>query len=293
MQLNRQQGFSLLEVALAIVLLGLTVVWLLGPGAWEHSQSEHEKGRRQVEMARDFLRHYLKINHFLPCPDTDGDGLENRDGNDNSRFCSASQGRFPYREVGLPRNAGYDRLFYAVLPGAADPSAGQNNVHDVCQAASVFGRSGNGVMTNLYQNPDSLQYFCGYAECAASLVSSAACTPILTPAKDPRKVFTLQPHLNSPPYFHMFTPPVGSWSVAGMLKIYDPHQLNTATDDELLEEMAVAVILHCPDGVCMAENTDGDVKYYFPRSDHAMGADQLRWINLYEAKRIMIDAGIY
>lgn len=78
-----------------------------------------------------------------------------------------------------------------------------------------------------------------------------------------------------------------------MLKIYDPHQLNTVADDELLEEMAVAVVMYCPDGACMAENTDGDVKYYFPQAERDLDADQLRWINLYEAKRIMIDAGIY
>ena len=64
--------------------------------------------------------------HYLPCPDTDGDGTENRNVNDCSSFSGTiSSGFLPWVDLGVaPQDAWGNRLRYAVVKTLADKTTG-------------------------------------------------------------------------------------------------------------------------------------------------------------------------
>jgi prepilin-type N-terminal cleavage/methylation domain-containing protein len=63
----------------------------------------------------------LSTRHYLPCPDTDGDGRENRTGS----ACTSPYGLFPWVDLGTAaQDAWGNRLYYSVTPWYADSSIG-------------------------------------------------------------------------------------------------------------------------------------------------------------------------
>ncbi|MGI9306813.1 MAG: type II secretion system protein [Gammaproteobacteria bacterium] len=137
----KQRGYTLVEIMLALVVLGI----LLG-GALVPLQARYEAGNRAeaeeyMHNARESVVGYAVANQtkglaqvlggigilydlpagrpYLPCPDIDGDGLENRrplekpgnanyvlaDGDlRNYGACEEQKGLLPWRTLGLPEN---------------------------------------------------------------------------------------------------------------------------------------------------------------------------------------------
>lgn len=108
--LPRQRGFSLVELSVVLVVLGLVTLLLvrfLGTAAEERS----EVARRDLlTRADDALMAFAMINSRLPCPARDGNGVED---------CAGGQvGQLPYRTLGLP-DANARRIRYGVLRRAS------------------------------------------------------------------------------------------------------------------------------------------------------------------------------
>ncbi|NKN32379.1 type II secretion system protein [Marichromatium bheemlicum] len=106
----QQQGFSLFEMAVALVVSGLTFFAMppLLQGLAELNQAQSPAGHQQ--QVRQALVGHLVSHDRLPCPDLDADGRED---------CGtgASQGGVPWRSLGLthpPRNPSGFELTYAV-----------------------------------------------------------------------------------------------------------------------------------------------------------------------------------
>ena len=60
---------------------------------------------------------------YLPCPDTDGSGVENRPVTPGA--CSQTRGYFPWRDLGTAsQDAWGNRILYAVTPDMADSTKG-------------------------------------------------------------------------------------------------------------------------------------------------------------------------
>lgn len=102
----RQRGFSLLELAMVLVVLGLVtllVVQFLGAA----SRERHEVASRDLlTRADDALLAYAMVNSRLPCPASNGSGNED---------CSSNQiGQLPYKTLGLP-DANARKIRYGVL----------------------------------------------------------------------------------------------------------------------------------------------------------------------------------
>ncbi len=140
-----QQGFTLVEIAIVLVIIGVLAAGaLLGIGEFRSVQSVKE-GAQKVENIKKQLLTFGQINKFLPCPDTNFDGFEDRNGTGVGRPCSSNVGTTPYVDLGLQREDVEDAwgnfIRYAVNQDADDPI----RVCDKRESASYFCNSGFGV----------------------------------------------------------------------------------------------------------------------------------------------------
>ncbi|CAM5448803.1 hypothetical protein TMEC54S_03352 [Thauera mechernichensis] len=94
---SRSRGLTLIEVSLVIVVLGFIALLLaeLLPGFKRAAM--HKDSIYALQTAQTAMRGFILINGRLPCPDSNGDGMEDRaaDG------CTQLTGVLPYRSLGL------------------------------------------------------------------------------------------------------------------------------------------------------------------------------------------------
>ncbi|UQB41643.1 hypothetical protein JX580_08145 [Thiomicrospira microaerophila] len=135
------KGFTLLEIALIIAILGIVMVGvLLGIGGVRESAKYVEDQQKLADIKSALLR-FVTINGYLPCPDTSDPiteaaevGFENR-GGDNQ--CQATSGTLPFIDLGTHRFNAYNQAFsYHINQQATDETL----IGDANQSASYFGR---------------------------------------------------------------------------------------------------------------------------------------------------------
>jgi hypothetical protein len=109
--LKKINGFSLIGLSIVLAIVGVLAI---GSVSLYSEQRIHvnwmESGTKLTAMKAALLKH-AKQNKFLPCPDTDLDGFENR----VSGVCSAYEGSLPYVNLGLSKADVQDAWGYAVL----------------------------------------------------------------------------------------------------------------------------------------------------------------------------------
>ncbi|MCQ4241642.1 type II secretion system protein [Stutzerimonas stutzeri] len=113
MKVHRQSGFSLLEMALSLAVLGflfaMVPMALSVLGSAQSASPSLDRKKLAVNSAVGFIVQHDR----LPCPDANGDGYED---------CNGSRsGRFPWRTAGLGQQLVNDRGFpfqYAVYQHA-------------------------------------------------------------------------------------------------------------------------------------------------------------------------------
>ncbi|MBA1264288.1 prepilin-type N-terminal cleavage/methylation domain-containing protein [Stutzerimonas stutzeri] len=93
-QTRHCRGFSLLELAAVLALLSGLVFALLYKTSDVSIQTALQSTDSALKAADEQLRQFAAWNGRLPCPDTDGDGLENCNG-------STQKGDLPYRTLKL------------------------------------------------------------------------------------------------------------------------------------------------------------------------------------------------
>jgi prepilin-type N-terminal cleavage/methylation domain-containing protein len=70
-----ERGFTLVEIAVVVLVLGLLLASLLGPLSVRIEQQEIRKTSNQLEEIKEALYGYAMVNGALPCPDGNGDGM--------------------------------------------------------------------------------------------------------------------------------------------------------------------------------------------------------------------------
>ena len=75
---NAQRGFTLAELAISMIIIALLIGGLLGPIGRQVDQSNVNATQRQLDDIKESLLGYAVVFRRLPCPDLDGDGIENR-----------------------------------------------------------------------------------------------------------------------------------------------------------------------------------------------------------------------
>lgn len=109
-RLRTQHGFSLLELAIALVVLGLMAGWLMTPLRVQRSLLAYQETERRMQSGYQALLGHAMIHHYLPCPDTDQppDGWENVLTNQS---CTSDEGILPWQQLGVAATDAWGRFF--------------------------------------------------------------------------------------------------------------------------------------------------------------------------------------
>ncbi|GJI97122.1 prepilin-type N-terminal cleavage/methylation domain-containing protein [Duganella caerulea] len=123
MKKHRQSGFTLVEIAIVLVIVGLMIGGLLTPLSMQLEQRKITETQKTMEDAREALTGFALRNGYLPCPAISAsNGLEARDGN----RCAGDRrsGYLPWATLGLGKLDGWNHLFrYSVTPAFSDSGA--------------------------------------------------------------------------------------------------------------------------------------------------------------------------
>ncbi len=220
----KQQGFSLIEIALTILLISILLAGSLTlTGAFR----DLDKREQVVEQLADIskaMNMYLAVNKHLPCPDIDGDGREDRH---LTGHCNRDMGGLPYVDLAVARRDAWGNPFAYQVNTNAD-TATYSYITDICEPASVFAKTGSLTIPAGFEYcPASATYFCdgGCADaCGVNCV-----------IRDPR-----QP--NTPPFFHFVTQPIGAGinfdqnDNKGSLRL-------VSADDQIIANSIVAMVI--------------------------------------------------
>jgi prepilin-type N-terminal cleavage/methylation domain-containing protein len=111
-----QRGFSLVELAIVLVIVGLLIGGLLTPLATQFEQRRISETQRLLEETREALVGFALRNGYLPCPAVSAqNGLEDR----SAGYCTGGkrQGFIPWATLGVQRADGWGRMLrYSVTP---------------------------------------------------------------------------------------------------------------------------------------------------------------------------------
>ncbi len=105
-------GFSLIEIAIVLVIIGLILGGLLAPLSTQQEISDIKETQQILDETLAALYGYAYSNGgTLPCPDTDGDGLE-----DSAANCPGREGDVPWATLGTPSGDSFrgNRLGYRI-----------------------------------------------------------------------------------------------------------------------------------------------------------------------------------
>ncbi|MDR2239196.1 MAG: type II secretion system GspH family protein [Zoogloeaceae bacterium] len=124
-----RRGFTLVEMAVALLVMALLVAGMMLP----LSAQQELRARRETENTLNDIREALTgyaAGHaasdgkpYLPCPDTDDDGIQNRSASPGA--CAALEGALPWADLGLGRDDAWNNRFrYRVSAAFSDSGAG-------------------------------------------------------------------------------------------------------------------------------------------------------------------------
>jgi prepilin-type N-terminal cleavage/methylation domain-containing protein len=101
----RQHGFTLTEIAIVMLIIGLALAATVVPVGRLIQSGQIGNNQEKLESSREALLAFAAINGRLPCPDRTGDGLEDRRaGGDPSSFgCAGNiyEGFLPWATLGV------------------------------------------------------------------------------------------------------------------------------------------------------------------------------------------------
>jgi prepilin-type N-terminal cleavage/methylation domain-containing protein len=77
MKFKKNQGFTLVEIAIVLLIFGLIIGGIMGPLKTQLDNVERKDAIKTISTIKQALIGYAIRMHRLPCADTDGDGIEN------------------------------------------------------------------------------------------------------------------------------------------------------------------------------------------------------------------------
>ena len=123
----KNNGFSLIELAMVLVIVGLLLGGILSTLSVQLELRQISSAKKDLYDIKLSLIGYA-MSHvaadgkpYLPCPDTDANGAENR----NLGICTNVEGDVPWADLGMPKLDSWDRTYrYRVTQAFADSNIG-------------------------------------------------------------------------------------------------------------------------------------------------------------------------
>ena len=138
--MNKNAGFTLIELAMVIFIVGLLLGGLLAPLSSRLDQENRAKTRDYLKDVKESILGYAIINGRLPCPDcpdsnspcttgTPNDGIQDRVsgvvGGESGMICETYVGNIPWVDLQVNEFDSWDRhLTYRVTAEFADDISG-------------------------------------------------------------------------------------------------------------------------------------------------------------------------
>jgi len=117
---SNRHGFTLVEMAVVLVILGLLLSALIIPISTQIDQRNYAETRKSLDEIREALIGYGLTRGYLPCPAISAlNGLEDR--NIATGLCNNRVGFLPWVELGVGHTDGWGHLYrYSVTPAYAN-----------------------------------------------------------------------------------------------------------------------------------------------------------------------------
>ncbi|RKZ49151.1 MAG: hypothetical protein DRQ48_02550 [Gammaproteobacteria bacterium] len=150
------QGFTLIEMAMVIFILGLMMTSFLEPLATRVEEEQRNKTQIQLDDIEEVLFGYVLRNNHLPCPDCSdaltedcvtvntNDPTDINDGEEDilADTCATETGNFPWATLGVKRTDQWDNNFtYHVDKTFADRTIATNDGTGCETGSSTLGVS--------------------------------------------------------------------------------------------------------------------------------------------------------
>ncbi len=121
-QQQHLKGFSLLEMAIVLTIVGLLLAGLL-PSLTSQLEQQHRNETRQAfAMIKEALYGFAITNRYLPCPASQVNGIEDR--NLTTGACHQRVGFLPWASLGVRALDGWGRYFqYGATPAFTNASS--------------------------------------------------------------------------------------------------------------------------------------------------------------------------
>jgi len=118
---SKTLGFSLVEMAIVLLVFGLIIGGLMGPLKTQMDRLDRKETLKEISLIKESMVGFALRNGRIPCPDTDNDGIEDTSGGN----CANELGNVPWATLGVGRYDGWKRPFtYRVDDRFADTSDG-------------------------------------------------------------------------------------------------------------------------------------------------------------------------
>lgn len=98
--IQTSRGFSLVELAIVLVIVGLLSGGLLLSLSAQNESQNYSRARQELAEIKDALLGFAAANGYLPCPDTDTDPAQASYGVADAAGCAAGEGWLPFKTLG-------------------------------------------------------------------------------------------------------------------------------------------------------------------------------------------------
>lgn len=144
-----QSGFTLVEIAIVLVIVGIALGGLLTSLAAQVDQRDYAQTRQSMEEIREALMGYALSHGYLPCPAISAtNGLEDR----AAGVCTAGKrvGFLPWAELGVKKTDSWNNLYrYSVTPAYASSIALITLSPATARDITIQTRDAAGILVNL------------------------------------------------------------------------------------------------------------------------------------------------
>lgn len=144
-----QLGFTLVEMAMVLVIVGVTLGGLLVSLSAQVDQRDYAQTRQSMEEIREALLGYALSRGYLPCPAiSSANGAEDR----TAGVCTAGKrvGFLPWAELGLKKTDSWNHLYrYSVTPAYSNSPLAITLSPPTARDITIQTRNAAGVLINL------------------------------------------------------------------------------------------------------------------------------------------------